>query len=285
MNENAPLQTARHDGEPDFRAVGSTPPVDGKDVEAAVRSALTVLLSSGEVFEIRALGARAALAVGYFDDPALAARTVVRLDRRADVRGVYVTLNPLDQACLSRAVNRSDRNVKASADADIAHRRWLLIDLDPVRPAEVSSTAEELRAAKERASLVRDTLAGRGWPMPVEAESGNGAHVLYAIVLSNDDAATNLVKQCLAALDLLFSDDEVAIDRSVNNAGRIVRLYGTTTRKGDNAADRPHRRSALVHVPTTIVPVSREQLEALACSLPTPQHASTTLASFDLARF
>jgi hypothetical protein len=251
-----------------------------------IRDTLQLLHGPRDVFEIRALGARGALAVGYFDEPELAARTAEKLDRHPDMRGVYVTLNPLDQACLARAVNRIDRNVKASADADVAHRRRLLIDLDPVRPAEVSSTAEELRAAKERAALVRDTLAARGWPMPAEAESGNGAHVLYAAALSNDGAATNLVKQCLAALDLQFSDDAVAIDRSVYNAGRIVRLYGTTARKGDDVPDRPHRRSALVHVPRNIIPVSREQLEALAATLPAEQHyAGPRSLSYDLRAF
>ncbi len=286
MNGNAPLQTARTRGELDLRAVSSTASIDGTDVAAAVCAAVSLLHSSGEVFEIRALGARGAIAVGYYDDVALAAAVVAKLDRRADVHGIYVTANALQPACLARAANHYAARVKASTDGDVLQRRWLPIDLDPARPAGISSTDAELTASIERAAFIRDTLAARRWPAPAEALSGNGRHLLYAIDLPNDAASKQLIEKVLAALDLEFGDDAVTVDRAVGNASRIIRAYGTMARKGDNIPDRPHRRSVLVHVPTMIVPVSREQLEALAGSLPTPQRAGTTRASsFDLRDF
>jgi hypothetical protein len=253
--------------------------------EKAVRIALSILHRGREVFEIRALGERGAIAVGYYDDVPLAAAAVAKLDQRPDVHGIYITVNPLQPACLARAANRYTARAKASTDGDVGPRRWLLLDLDPVRPAGISSTDAELALAAKRAVLVRDALTSRGWPRPVEAMSGNGRHLLYAIEVPSDNDAKRLVERCLAALDFEFSDCAVAVDRSVGNAGRIVRAYGTLARKGDNLPDRPHRRSALLHVPTTIVPVSREQLEALAGRLPTPEHAGASTSSLDVREF
>ena len=54
------------------------------------------------------------------------------------------------------------------------------------------------------------------------------------------------------------------VDRKVFNASRIVKLYGTLARKGDSTPDRPHRRAAVLEVPTDLRPVPRDLLEALA---------------------
>src|SRR5690606_16534917 len=51
---------------------------------------------------------------------------------------------------------------------------------------------------------------------------------------------------------------------AVHNAARIWKLYGTTTRKGDDTPERPHRRSEVLHVPEEIVPTPRELLEQVA---------------------
>ena len=80
--------------------------------------------------------------------------------------------------------------------------------------------------------------------MPVTGDSGNGAHLLYRIDLPNDEPATLLVRGCLAALDVLFSDDRVSVDTANFNASRIWKLYGTVSRKGDDTPERPHRKGA-----------------------------------------
>jgi hypothetical protein len=41
----------------------------------------------------------------------------------------------------------------------------------------------------------------------------------------------------------MFSTDRVKVDTVVFNPSRIGKLYGSTSRKGDDTADRPHRRS------------------------------------------
>ena len=128
-------------------------------------------------------------------------------------------------------------------------RRWLPLDFDPARPSGVSATDAEKRTALRRAVEVRGFLRGQGWPEPVVGDSGNGYHLLYRVELPNDRESLELVKGVLEALAFKFSDEVVEVDTSTCNAARVWKLYGTTARKGDNAGDRPHRRSSLLKVP------------------------------------
>ena len=88
-----------------------------------------------------------------------------------------------------------------------------------------------------------------GWPAPVLADSGNGAHLLYRIDLPNDDESRDLVKHCLEVLASVFNDAVAQVDIANFNAARIWKLYGTMSRKGDSTADRPHRRAAIIEAP------------------------------------
>ena len=168
---------------------------------------------------------------------------------------------------------RLGKTDSTTSDADILRRRWLPIDIDPLRPSGVSSTDEEHGLALAKADEVARWMAGLGFPEPIRADSGNGAHLLYRIDLPNDDAATALVKSCLVTLDALFSDERVTVDTANFNAARIWKLYGTVSRKGDSTPERPHRRSRIISAPDEQTIVSREQLRDLAVRLPTEQHA------------
>ena len=123
------------------------------------------------------------------------------------------------------------------------------MDFDPARPSEISATIKEKEAAFKRAKEVRAYLKAEGWPEPVISDSGNGFHFLYRVGLPNDQESRELVKGVLEALAFRFDDHLVKIDTGVCNAARIVRLYGTMTRKGDDIPERPHRRSEILRVP------------------------------------
>ena len=70
----------------------------------------------------------------------------------------FVTLNPAKRDLLARAANRIERRARATtADHEVARRRRLLLDFDPVRPAGVSSTDEEHAVGAARA-----LVAGHG---------------------------------------------------------------------------------------------------------------------------
>ena len=207
---------------------------------SAIREALGILLEPDSVAELRAPNAHGRTVSGYFN--------------------VYVTLNPVRPDLLARAANRVSRYIKnATSDTDILLSRWFLIDSDPIRPAGISATDAEHAAALDRARKCRDWLRARGWPDPVFADSGNGGHLLYRIDIPNDVASTELVKQCLQALAVLFSDDQVVVDLSTYNAARIWKVYGTVAAKGDNTPDRPHRLARLLEVPS---PVSTGEKQA-----------------------
>jgi hypothetical protein len=236
-----------------------------------IRKALSTLFPNGEVVELRALGDYHTHS-GYFDDYETLAEKAESLSRLSDVQGVYVTLNEINPALLSRRANRVKmklgRKDATTADADIIRRRWLPVDLDPVRPSGVSSTDEEHAAAISKAEWIAAFLETVGFPSPVLADSGNGAHLLYAIDLPNDDDATVLVKECLATLDALFSDDSVAVDTANYNAARIWKLYGTVSRKGDDTPDRPHRMARIIDAPEDPEIAGADTLQRLANLLP-----------------
>ena len=249
--------------------------------EEMIYRAITTLAAPGQVTEVRAFS-DTTIASGYYNDPVQMASDIDALST-AGYTGIYVTLNPVRPALLARRANRIklrlSRTDNTTADHDIISRRWLPIDIDPIRPAGVSSSEEEHTAALKKAETIADFLSFYGFTTPVMADSGNGAHLLYQIDLPNTSEATDLVKQCLSTLDALFSDEICIIDTAVCNASRIWKLYGTVSQKGDSTIDRPHRRASLLCVPEQIVIVKEENLHQLATLLAPEQPASRQSAS------
>ena len=242
------------------------------DVHAEIRRTVAVFCGVGDVIELRVPSAgRSGTISGYYDDLDALVHAALRLDARLDLPGIYITPNPVNPALLARAANRTVERAKhTTSDADIVRRRWLLVDLDPVRPAGVSSTDAEHAAALSLARAARDWLAehGIGRDSVALADSGNGAHLLVRVELANDAAAAELCKRCVAALDLCLSSDAVHVDTTTCNAARIWKLYGTVARKGDDMPDRPHRRARILEVPQTLTATPRELLERLAALVP-----------------
>ena len=236
--------------------------------QAQIAAWLGLFIKEGQVAELRIPNAgRDGVVSGYFDDVGLMAKAAASLSGKAPA--VYFTLNPVMPSLLARAANRVRDHAKATtADDHITKRRWLPIDFDALRPSEISSTDVEHEAAIERARKCRDWLSADGWPAPILADSGNGGHLLYLIDLANDQASETLIKRCLEALDLLFSDDVVAVDLTVSNAARIWKVYGTLACKGDDTLDRPHRLARIIESPNRLISAARDLLEALAAQAP-----------------
>lgn len=252
-------------------------PAGGRDAPEPARQILAWLevLTGGRVegmVELRALGvsrhsttARHAEHALYAPDEvglARLAKDARELSRRAE--GVYATLNPV----MTRV------GMGSATDRDIVRRRWLLVDIDPCRPAGTSSTDAERAAAFERARVVRDYLRSEGWPDPVLADSGNGYHLLYQVDLPNDEASRDLVRGTLAYLAARFDSDRAKIDTSVYNASRICKLYGTLARKGEPTAERPHRLARVLELPRPLQAVGVEWLVHLADRANAPPSAT-----------
>lgn len=220
----------------------------------------TIFHQDGFLVEIRAIGVRGknkawegwagdrGTVYGYFDDPDAFAESALALEK-ARAENIYVTLNPVMPDLLARANNRLKvgRVKESTKDHEIMRRRWLLVDFDPKRPEGISSTSEELRLAADTARRTIDVLKAHGWLEPVRAMSGNGVHLLYPIDLPENEESRQLIQRLLQALAGQFDTDRVEVDQKVYNAARLVKLYGTTARKGDPTEERPHRISRLTH--------------------------------------
>ncbi|MDX8548979.1 hypothetical protein KHC33_15300 [Methanospirillum sp. J.3.6.1-F.2.7.3] len=244
-----------------------------------IREAASILCREGQVVELRTLGERTHY--GYYTDFDKLARDAAVLDTTPGISGIYITINEVNPALLSRCANRikkSGQKEPQTADGDIIRRKWLPIDIDPVRPSGISSSEAEHQAALKKAESIAAFLKELGWPDPVTADSGNGAHLLYRIDLPSDPKSTTLIRDCLKTLGQFFSDDQSAIDITVSNPARIWKLYGTRSRKGDHTPDRPHRTSHLTRTPETIHQVSDGLLQALASLYEPPESENPDLS-------
>ena len=264
-------------------------------VNEALR-AVGAIFEPGDVIEIRALEVGRTpertgnTHAGYFHfENRDAITTAIRsLDGKAE--GVYLVLNRINPELLARSNNRTKiRPKNTTTDADIIEWRWLYIDADAIRPAGISATDAEHEAALQRTLAIREHLAERGWPEPIHGDSGNGGHLLYRLPHLDLEHAADLVKRCLRALSVRFSDPMVKVDESTATPARLCKIYGTLARKGDSTPERPHRRSSLLDVPERIEPVALGALEALAseaASAAPATHgvkaATTTRGSFDI---
>jgi len=240
--------------------------------QTEIEKTLSLLFPEGSVVELRALRKTGGMASGYYTDHSRLAHDARALDITHEFSGMYVVLNEINPVLLCRRANRTEMRLskddKATSDEDILHRRWFPIDIDPRRPSGISSSDGEHTEALEKAEKIRQFLADMGWPEPVVADSGNGAHLLYRIDLPNDPASGELIKQALTVLSAFFSDERSGIDTSVSKAAQLWKLYGTMAKKGDSVNDRPHRRSRILSSPAETAIVSRELLMQLSSLLP-----------------
>lgn len=235
-------------------------------------TALRVFFQPGDVFEIRVLDAVLPNSnwqhtqSGYFDYDHIDGIPNL-LTNFKTYGGVYVTLNPVNPDLLARANNRfkKAKNRETTSDTDILHRRWMLIDVDPVRPAGISATEAERNLSFDKATEIISGLESMGFPNPMCVNSGNGTQLLYRIDLPTDDGC--LIQQCLQQLSPC-STDKVHIDLSVYNPARICRLPGTWNRKGDSTDTRPHRIAEIIDKPDEMEVVSVDLLHKLAGSIP-----------------
>ena len=251
-----------------------------------VYNTLSILRVPNEIIEIRIpkTGYKGKeVNAGYFDDVNKCCAVIEKYN--GVVPAIYTNLNPINPALLARAHNRIDDKAGLTAqDADVIKRTWLYLDIDPVRPAGISSTDEEHNNAIVKAHEINTKQNQEGWSEGIICDSGNGASLLFRIDLPNSDVSTNLIKKVLSAFDFFYSDEKIQIDTSVFNAARIVKLYGTTTKKGDNTKERPHRVSGLISVPTYNTNISLAQLIEFAAKVPAepePERDSNT-GSFNI---
>ena len=246
-----------------------------------IRSGFEKVLRPGQLVELRALGVETDEGYrnlnGFFDDHDLLAEAAEYLCNEG-ARGVYFTPNPLnpDLHPGNRNTLGVARRGSAASDADVAEIRWILVDIDPCRPANTSSTQDQRESALSVVSKVRTFLDSRGWPAPLFADSGNGYHLMYDCEgLTPQDH-----KRFLDFLAFRFNKDGVAVvDQSVYNPSRIWKVYGTYARKGLEPWPMAHVIPG--HLPEKAV--QQQQLQELLADSP-KENKRDTLSSGDQAR-
>lgn len=255
-----------------------------------IKRTIDILKPGNALYEIRILKGKTTYS-GYFKGTENLADQFSKLNLYGENVNIFYTLQAIDEACYSREQHEKFRQVPktTTSDNDIIGYNWLLVDLDPKRKTDVSSTEEELTYAKRKAERIAWYLKSIDFKPPVIALSGNGVHLMYGIQLANNPDNVKLVENCLKALAYLFNDEHVDIDIKVFNPGRISKLYGTIAQKGANTKDRPHRMSRLVKLPEIIEKTPREQLVKLASFLPSdepkPKSHKSMTEEFDLDKW
>ncbi len=154
-----------------------------------------IFFRNSEVVELRGLGlsgknpawegwaGNSGVVYGYFDNAADFEKAGNALND-AGATGVYFTLNPCAPELIARANNRLVAAGKRplTSNANIKTIRWLPIDIDPRRPAGISSSDAELQAARETGKRIVTWLREElGFPAFIGACSGNGYHILYRL--------------------------------------------------------------------------------------------------------
>lgn len=200
-----------------------------------IEQALDLFHDQGNLFEVRSFVGKAATS-RWFLNHEHAADYVLALPDTTNA--VYFTPNKIAEDTEQRVRSRKGR---ATADIDVTHRQWLLIDIDAVRPAGMSSTDEEKEQAKQVACDVYDACTTLGFVSPLVADSGNGWHICYPIYLPESSTIKQAIKSLLLALGLAHDSPHAHVDRAVFNASRIWKLPGSVARKGVATPDRPHR--------------------------------------------
>lgn len=245
---------------------------DRSAVGRQIESALDVF-AGNDVTEIRIFKIASSgfeeIHSGYFTDHKAAANAM-QPHLGQPQTNCYFILNPINPDLLSRAFNRLQPKAKfATADTDIVRRKWLFIDFDPKRAADISATDAEKKLARPKLIGVRDWLRDEhGFPDPIIASSGNGDHLNYRVDLENDEDSKLLIQKVLKAIGAKFSSSDLEIDLKVFNASRPCKLYGTWARKGDHTESRPHRQSYIESLPNTIEIVPIKRLRAVAALAP-----------------
>ena len=217
----------------------------------------------GDITEVRVLGRRNYS--GYYKDIEKLINDIAPFDNDSDEQ-IYFILNVINVACYGRP--QSERLVmspkNSTVDNDIIGRRWVMVDLDPKRPAGTNSSNDELQKAHLKAVEVYKFLKSNGFSEPVIAISGNGYHVNIPCRIGISEENDLIIKRFGLALSMMFDDEFIEVDQKVHNRARLCKVYGTVSKKGANNPDRPWRVSHIVKAPIDIIPTDIEYFKKIA---------------------
>jgi len=133
-------------------------------------------------------------------------------------------------------------------DQAVFRYRRLLFDFDPERDKGCNSTAQQLGNAVAMRDDFVQRMHAMGWPEPVLAMSGNGAHAQYAVDIENTAENALALRDFYRGLAVTLKGVGVKFDPTTHNASRLCRLYGALNRKSPSQDGMP-QRIATVEMP------------------------------------
>ena len=219
-------------------------------MQSDVARATEIFMPLGSVKELRILTDEGMMS-GFFDERRTLVQTAKMFSEDSAVKAVYWGLNDIDPKTIKYVTNDVGKRQFATRTANIASRKWILIDVDPIRLKGQNSTDAEKAEALRVTTAVQEFLRTLKWPEPLIVDSANGYHSIYPVTLPVGDSTT--IKEALRILSWKFSSQGAQVDTAVHDACRIVKVPGTVGRKGPDSAERPWRSSKLLSVP----PISR----------------------------
>lgn len=140
---------------------------------------------------------------------------------------------------------------------DIIGMQTIALDIDPVRAAEIPSTAEELNNAKTMSQIVVAWFSSQGYQKPYLAMTGNGCCIyfslpFYEITNNNRQKVADKLDAFEKGIRSIFKEDlkkyNCGID-SMYDLPRIAKVIGTLSIKGEHTKERPWRISRWIEEP------------------------------------
>lgn len=241
--------------------------------ETEIRRFWDIEKANGRLTEIRLISPDGKIGSGYFKN---IDNLIAEIKKYPDFCAYY-TINAVSEDCYGRAqCEKIIMRPKATTqDKEIRGRDEVVIDLDPVRASQTNSSDEELSYAKAKGNEIYKWLLAQGFYPSLCCMSGNGVHLKIRCAMENNEKNLQTVKNFLAVIDMLFSDERIDCDTSLSNAARILKCPGVPSNKGtDNPmAGRPRRMCVYTHVPDdwykNVNP--NEYFEKVAAMYPEPE--------------
>ena len=125
-----------------------------------------------ELCEIRCMDASGKTYSGYYRNVEKLIADIEPLSERQNLQ-IYFVLNSIKADCYDRPQREKivEKPKNTTSDVDIEGRRWILLDFDPVRPAGVGSTDEQIKLAHKVAKDAYDFLINQGFNQPYVAHN------------------------------------------------------------------------------------------------------------------
>lgn len=229
-------------------------------IDQEIRKTFEILKQPNELLEVRVVNGKATFS-GYFYeiDELLKCLQPFWI---TPTTNIYFVLNKIDE---KYSIDREQVNTfvqnpkKMTTNNEIVGRDWVIVDVNPKIAKGTSATDEEKNEAKRVANAIYAYLKDKGFTQPITCDSGNGWQLIYNSKLNNNEENAKLIRKFLSALNMMFSNEKVAIDTSLYDACVVAPLYGTQAQKGNKSKTRPHRQTKILSAPEQVSPTRREQ--------------------------